>query len=77
MEQVNVEELRKKIMEDGVVTKEEVVSIWAIKDSCEGDTSIEFDDLFVEVVMAWLLADGEIDEEEAQFLIDKIRKQHF
>lgn len=74
MEQVNVEELRKKIMEDGVVTKEEVVSIWAIKDSCEGDTSIEFDDLFVEVVMAWLLADGEIDEEEAQFLIDKINE---
>lgn len=71
-ESVNVEELRKEVMEDGVVTKEEVEMLWEKKDSQEGNTSSEFDAFFAEAVMAWLLADGQIDEEEAQFLIDKI-----
>lgn len=71
-ESVNVEELRKEVMADGVVTKEEVEMLWEKKDSQEGNTSSEFDAFFAEAVMAWLLADGKIDEEEAQYLIDKI-----
>lgn len=71
---VNVEELRNEIMADGVVTKEEVEMLWNKKDSQEGDTSCEFDSFFAEAVMAWLLADGKIDEEEAQFIIDKINE---
>lgn len=69
---VNVAALRDEIFADGKVTKEEVLAIWEKKDAQEGNTSSEFDNLFAEVVMAWLLADGKIDEEEAQFLIDKI-----
>lgn len=76
---VNVEELREEIMADGVVTKEEVEMLWEKKDSQEGDTTsefdaffAEFDAFFAEAVMAWLLADGEISDEEAQYLIDKI-----
>lgn len=73
-ESVNVEELRKEVMADGVVTKEEVEMLWEKKDSQEGNTSSEFDAFFAEVVMAWLLADGKIDEDEAQFLVDKINE---
>lgn len=70
-ESVNVEELRKEVMADGVVTKEEVEMLWDKKDS-QDCTTCKFDAFFVEAVMAWLLADGQIDEGEAQFLIDKI-----
>lgn len=73
-ESVNVEELRKEVMADGVVTKEEVEMLWEKKDSQEGNTSSEFDAFFAEAVMAWLLADGKIDEDEAQFLVDKINE---
>ena len=71
---VNVEELREEIMAGGVVTKEEVEMLWEKKDSQEGDTTSEFDAFFAEAVMAWLLADGEISDEEAQYLIDKINE---
>lgn len=70
-ESVNVEELRKEVMADGVVTKEEVEMLWDKKDS-QDCTTCEFDSFFAEAVMAWLLADGQIDEEEAQFLIGRI-----
>lgn len=72
-ESVNVEELRKEVMADGVVTKEEVELLWDKKDS-QDVTTCEFSSFFAEAVMAWLLADGQIDEEEAQFLIDKINE---
>ncbi len=71
MNQQEVNALREEIFEDGKVTKEEVLDLWEKKDAQEETTS-EFDSLFAEAVMAWLLADGQIDEEEAQFLIDKI-----
>lgn len=73
MENINVEELREKIFADGKVTKEEVLDLWAKKDAQE-ETTAEFDSLFAEAVMAWLLADGKIDEEEAQFIVDKINE---
>lgn len=72
-EVLNVEELRKEIMADGVVTKEEVEMLWDKKDS-QDSTTCEFDAFFAEAVMAWLLADGKIDEDEAQFLVDKINE---
>lgn len=71
MNEDEVKALREEIFADGKVTKEEVELLWAKKDSVE-ETIFEFDELFVEAVMAWLLADGVIDDEEAQFLIDKI-----
>lgn len=71
---VNVDELRKEVMADGVVTKEEVEMLWEKKDSQEGNTSSEFDAFFAEAVMAWLLADGTISVEEAQYIIDRINE---
>lgn len=73
MENINVEALREEIFADGKVTKEEVLDLWAKKDAQE-ETTAEFDSLFAEAVMAWLLADGQIDEEEAQFIVDKINE---
>lgn len=73
MENINVEALREEIFADGKVTKEEVLDLWAKKDAQE-ETTAEFDSLFAEAVMAWLLADGKIDEEEAQFIVDKINE---
>lgn len=73
MENINVEALREEIFADGKVTKEEVLDLWAKKDAQEVTTA-EFDSLFAEAVMAWLLADGKIDEEEAQFIISKINE---
>ena len=73
MENINVEALREEIFADGKVTKEEVLDLWAKKDAQE-ETTAEFDFLFAEAVMAWLLADGKIDEKEAQFIISKINE---
>lgn len=66
-----VNALREQIFEDNKVTKEEVLDLWEKKDT-QSETSIEFDALFADAVMAWLLEDSKIDEEEAQFLIEKI-----
>lgn len=66
--------LREEIFADGKVTKEEVLTLWEKKDAQEGNTSSEFDSLFAEAVMAWLLADGVIDEEEAKFIIEKVNE---
>lgn len=71
---IDVAVLRDEIFADGKVTKEEVEMIWEKKDSQEDGTSSEFDSLFAEVVMAWLLADDVIDEEEATFIIKKINE---
>lgn len=71
MTEEEVKALREEIFADGKVTKEELLDLWEKKDAQEG-TTCEFDSLFAETAMAWLLADGKIDEKEAQFLIDKI-----
>lgn len=71
MTEQEIKRLREEIFADGKVTKEEVLDLWERKDAQE-ETTCTFDLLFAEAVMAWLLADGKIDEEEAQFLVDKI-----
>lgn len=73
MTEEEVKALREEIFADGKVTKEELLDLWEKKDA-QGETTCEFDSLFAEAAMAWLLADGKIDEEEAQFLIDKINE---
>lgn len=73
MTEEEVKALREEIFVDGKVTKEELLDLWEKKDAQE-ETTCEFDSLFAEAAMAWLLADGKIDEEEAQFLIDKINE---
>lgn len=74
MEFSSIDDLRDKIFADDKVTKEEVLELWDIKDSYEEATPSEFDELFSDAVMAWLLEDGKISEEEAQFLIDRINE---
>lgn len=73
MTEEEVKALREEIFADGKVTKEELLDLWEKKDAQE-ETTCEFDSLFAEAAMAWLLAGGKIDEEEAQFLIDKINE---
>lgn len=73
MTEEEVKALREEIFADGKVTKEELLDLWEKKDAQE-EATCEFDSLFAEAAMAWLLADGKIDEEEAQFLIDKINE---
>lgn len=73
MSEEQVEALRKQIYEDGIVEKEEVLDLWDKKDT-QSITSTDFDDLFVNAVMDWLTEDGEIDDEEAKFLIEKINE---
>lgn len=75
MTEEEVKALREEIFADGKVTKEELLDLWEKKDAQE-ETTCEFDSLFAEAAMAWLLADGKIDEEEAQFLIDKINEDN-
>lgn len=75
MEFSSIDDLRDKIFADDKVTKEEVLELWGIKDSYEGSTPSEFDELFSDAVMAWLLEDGKISDEEAQFLIDRINEE--
>lgn len=71
MDYQEVLKLREEIFADGKVTKEEVELLWGKKDELE-EASAEFDSLFAEAVMAWLLDDGIIDKEEAQYIINKI-----
>ena len=66
MTEEEVKALREEIFADGKVTKEELLDLWEKKDAQE-ETTCEFDSLFAEAAMAWLLADGKIDEEEAHF----------
>lgn len=68
-----IQALREEVFADGVITKEEVTMLWEKKDA-EEELEWDFCELFEEATMNWLLADGIIDEEEAQFLIDKINE---
>lgn len=73
----DVSELRKEVMVNGVITKEEVEMLWKKKNSQGGNTSPEFDAFFAEVVMAWLLVDDAISVEKAYYIIDKINEDNY
>ena len=66
-----MEELRKAIMADGKVDKEEVEALFQLNNEAK-EKCPEFKDLFVEGIKSFILADGEIDDEETEFLCQQI-----
>lgn len=73
IEPEEVQELRDKIFEDGEVDKEEAEALFELNDKAE-EKCPEFKELFVEGIKSYILADDELDEDEAEFLKDHILK---
>lgn len=66
-----VESMRELILQDGVVTEEEIKAVWQVKDS--GSVLCpEFADFAVEAVAGYCLGDGVISKEEGDFIADLI-----
>lgn len=73
-----VKQLEKAIYADGKVDKEEMDAMFEINDAVSGnDNCPEYYDLFTQVIADGVLNDditpGVIDEEEGQYLVDKIQ----
>lgn len=68
-----VEQLREKIFTDGIVDKEEAEALFKLNDKAE-EKCPEFKELFVEGIKSYILADDELDEDEAEFLKEHILK---
>lgn len=65
--------LREVFYEDGIIDQEEAETIFQLNEQAkEKDPS--FKDLFVDVVVDYLLEDGELDEDEIAWLKEKILK---
>lgn len=62
-----VQQLRDAIFADGKVDKEEAEALFKLNDEAD-EKDASFRDLFVEGIQSYILADGEIDEEEEEFL---------
>lgn len=72
-----VAQLRELIMEDGVIDREEADVLFEINDAVNGNDNHEsWGELFAEAISSHVLNDdqsnGEIDEEEADYLISKV-----
>ena len=67
------QELRDKIFEDGEVDKEEAEALFELNDKAE-EKCPEFKDLFVDGIKGYILADDELDDDEAEFLKEHILK---
>lgn len=73
-----VKKIRERIYEDGVIDREEAEFLFAINDGVSGNANDPaWKELFVEALTAHVLEDeespGEIDEDEAKWLVDKIQ----
>jgi len=68
-----VKQLKAKILEDGQVDKEEAEALFELNDKAE-EKCPEFKELFVEGIKSYILADNELDENEAEFLKEHILK---
>lgn len=72
-----VKQIEERIYADGVIDREEADFLFTINDGVSGnDNHSSFNDLFVKALTAHVLEDeespGEIDDDEAQWLISKI-----
>ncbi len=73
-----VKQLREVLYADGVIDKEEAEFIFELNDAVSGKTNhASWKTLFVDAITSFLLEDekspGEVDEEEANWLIAKIK----
>jgi len=71
-------DLRVELYEDGKIDKDEADAMFKINDAVTGnDNHPSYQDLFVETIADYVLEDecspGVIDEEEGQYLVDKIQ----
>ena len=56
---------------DGEIDKEEAEALFKLNNEAS-EKCDEFNDLFVEAIKGYILADGKIDEEEVEFLKEQI-----
>jgi len=78
IDEAEVKQLRDVLYADGKIDKEEAEFLFELNDAVSGkDNSPAWEALFVETITAFLLEDeaspGEIDDEEAQWLLAKIQ----
>lgn len=66
-----VNKLREVIMADGKVDKEEAEALFKLNNEAE-EKCPDFQALFVKGIKSYILADGEIDSDEVEFLKDQI-----
>ena len=66
-----VQQLRDNIFADGKVDEEEAKALFRLNNETE-EKCQEFQRLFVEAIKSYILEDGEIDEEETEFLKEQI-----
>lgn len=66
-----VQQLRDCIFADQKVDKEEAEALFRLNNEAK-EKCPEFQELFVEAIKSYILADGEIDKEETEFLKEQI-----
>src|SRR5215510_4213450 len=78
IDEAEVKQLREVLYADGKIDKEEAEFLFELNDAVSGkDNSPKWDTLFIEAITSFLLEDenspGEIDDEEAEWLLAKIQ----
>ena len=78
IDEAEVAQLRELLYADGTIDKEEAEFLFELNDAVSGnDNSPAWEALFIEAITSFLLEDetspGEIDEEEAQWLLAKVQ----
>ena len=78
IDEAEVKELREVLYADGTIDKEEAEFLFELNDAVSGkDNTPEWEKLFIEAITSFLLEDevspGEIDDEEAKWLLAKIQ----
>ena len=78
IDEQEVKQLREVLYADGIIDKEEAEFLFELNDAVSGkDNHASWATLFVDAITSFLLEDetspGEVDEEEAKWLIAKIQ----
>jgi len=78
IDEQEVKQLREALYADGVIDKEEAEFLFELNDAVAGKANHEsWSTLFIEAITSFLLADetspGEVDEDEAKWLVEKIQ----
>jgi uncharacterized tellurite resistance protein B-like protein len=78
IDEQEVKQLREVLYADGVIDKEEAEFLFELNDAVSGkENHASWATLFVDAITSFLLEDetspGEVDEDEAKWLIDKIQ----
>jgi uncharacterized tellurite resistance protein B-like protein len=78
IDEQEVKQLREVLYADGIIDKEEAEFLFELNDAVSGkDNHASWATLFIEAITSFLLDDeaspGEVDEDEAKWLIEKIQ----